>query len=122
MYYGITFPTPSQPFSQSFSQPLSESLSLHCSILSHCSHLCLIILFSTSYCSFDLPSFFRSLLIFFKLILPLSFTPLVITCTLSIAHSFNRSLFQFSLFRFSTFNRSIAFPSRFQSFTCSHSQ
>lgn len=102
MYYGITFPTPSQPFSQSFSQPLSESLSLHCSILSHCSHLCLIILFSTSYCSFDLPlsfdhswSFSNSSSRSHSLLL--SLLALFQSLTLSIAHCFNSHSFVFLL-------------------------
>jgi len=78
----------SQPLSQSFSQSLSKSLSLHSPMLT----LCVVSLSSNDY-TFDLPSFFRSLLIFFKLILLLSLTPLAITHTLSITHYFNSHSF-----------------------------
>ena len=62
-------------------KPISKSLSLYSPILSNCSHFCLVSLLSSD-CTFDLPSFFLSLLILSKLLLLLD--PLA--STLSIAH------------------------------------
>src|SRR6185437_6187201 len=96
-FFPITPQSPSQPLSQPLSHNHSPNHSPNhfpftLQFYSNCSHFRVVSLLSNDY-TFDLPSFLRSLLIFFKLILLLSLTHLAITHTLSIAHYFNSHTF-----------------------------
>jgi len=84
-FFTSTQPLPNHPspnHSHNHSpKPLSKSLSLHSPILSNCSHFCLFSLLSSD-CTFDLPSFDRSILFKLTVLLLLQSPTLFQFCSL----------------------------------------